>query len=108
MTRPLSSGTPGRSPMSHGKGRFANPDSDFTRADLPWDRAEDKRDVQLRRQAEARLDATNSAETIEDMYTTKGNPDAFGPDNPLVQERPHRRPNVFKQPVVRHGVNRES
>lgn len=42
MTRPLSSGTPGRSPMSHGKGRFANPDSDFTRADLPWDQAEDK------------------------------------------------------------------
>lgn len=107
MSAPLSSGRPGRSEYSHGKGKFANPESDYTRGELPWEPGQDKRDVQLRLQAEKRLDATNSVETVEEMYTAKGNPDAFGPDAPLVQEPVMRRPSVYKQPELRYGVYRE-
>lgn len=104
---PLSSGRPGRSEFSHGKGKYANPNSDFTRAELPWGPGEDKRDVHLQRQAELRYDATNEFETIEDMYVAKGNPDAFGPGPELVQERPLRPSGSYKQPIVRTGVDRE-
>lgn len=107
MTMPLNNGRPGRTERSHGKGRFAHPESDFTRPELPWEPGEDKRDIQLRRQAELRLDATNEHETVEEMYYAKGNPDAFGPGAPLVQESPNRPSGVYKQPVVRYGVTRE-
>lgn len=107
MSAPLSMGRPGRSEFSHGRGKYAHPDSDYTPDNLPWEQGEDKRDVGLHRQAELRLDATNETETIEEMHTALGNPDAFGPDAPLVQEKAVRRPNTYKQPVVRTGVYRE-
>lgn len=107
MTMPLSSGRPGRSEFSHGKGKFANPNSDATRAELKWAPGEDKRDVHLRRQAELRFDATNEFETIEDMYVAKGNPDAFGPGPELVQEQAVRPSGAYRQPNLRIGVDRE-
>lgn len=107
MSAPLSMGRPGRSEFSGGRGRFDNPGTDYTPDYLPWEKSEDKRDVALHRQAELRLDATNSTETVEEMHTALGNPDAFGPDMPLVQEPIVRRPTVYKQPIVRTGVNRE-
>ena len=117
MTLPLSnSGYPGRSERSHGKSRAPHPDSDYQsqRSELPWETADresgSKRGgftAQMRREAELRLDATNATEVVEDMLYVRGNPDAFGPDQPIVQEKLQRAPNVYKQPVPRTGVNRQ-
>lgn len=117
MTRPLSSSTPGPSEESHGRSRFAHPDSDYQtgRSSLPFGVAERNQGSKrggftaaMRLAAEKRLDATRSDENIEDMLYVKGNPDAYGPDQPLVQEPRVVAPAVFKQPVIRHGVDRQS
>lgn len=116
MTRSLSSGTPGPSEDSHGRGRFGHPDSDFQsgRAELAWavaDRNQGSKrggfTAAMRRQAELRTDGTRSDEIIEDMLYVKGNPDAYGPDQPIVQEPRRVAPAVFKQPVIRTGVDRQ-
>ena len=107
MTMPLNNGRPGRSQMSHGRGRFPHPDSNVHRPELVFPQGEDENDIQLRRQAELRLDATNANETVEEMYFAKGNPDAFGPGAPLVQEGPVTRTGSYPQPNYRTGVDRE-
>jgi hypothetical protein len=101
-------GRPSHTEMSFGASRFPDPTSDYqTGTNVPWAKGPDKKDMQLQRQAEARLDPTSTAETTQDMYTALGNPDMFGPDQPLVQEKPNIRKNTFKQPVIRTGVSRE-
>ena len=106
----LSSGTPGRSEFSHGRGYVADPQSDFqsARSILPFGQGQDKKDQMRDRIAMNRLDATNSQEVaIPDNYYALGNPDAFGPGPALVQEKINRPAGVLPQPVYRTGVNRE-
>jgi hypothetical protein len=116
MTLPLSSGTPGKSERSHGRSRFAHPDSDYQsqRTELPFEVSDrnqgSKRGgftADMKRQAELRLDATNSTETVEEMLYVLGNPDAFGPDQPIVQEKMNRAPSVYKSNTPRTGVYRQ-
>lgn len=102
-------GKVGRTEMSFGAGRFAEPKSDFqSQRNLPWAQGEDKRDNMLRQQSEARTDPTNSAERIEDMPYVLGNPDMYGPDQPLIQEKVVRPSRLKKQPVLRYGVDRQA
>lgn len=115
MSAPLSSDRPGRSEFSHGTSRFGHPDSDYQSArTLPWSVADrvggSKRGGltgDMIRQAQNRIDGTRSDEVIEDMLYVRGNPDAFGPDQPLVQEKRQVSPNRFKQPVIRTSVDRQ-
>jgi hypothetical protein len=109
MTIPLSSGRPGRSQMSHGKGMMAHPDSDAQSVrNLPWQTESDKHDATNRIRAELRSDPTNSAEVIiPDLYYAKGNPDIFGPAPAMVQEAAYTPPPTYKQPVLRYGVDRQ-
>lgn len=117
MTLPLrNTGDPGRTERSHGKGRFGHPDSDYQsqRTELPFEVAD--RDFgskrggftsDMHRQAELRLDATNSTEKTEDMLYVRGNPDAFGPDMPIIQESAVRPSGANRRYVPRTGVNRQ-
>lgn len=115
MSAPLSSDRPGRSEMSHGTSRFGHPDSDYqSPRKLPWEVAArnggSKRGGytgDMVRQAQNRTDVTRSDEVIEEMLYVRGNPDMFGPDQPLVQEKPQRTPAKFKQPVIRTSVDRQ-
>ena len=116
MTLPFSVGRPGKSERSHGKSRYGHPDSDFQsqRTELPWevtDRDQGSKrggfTAEMRRQAKLRLDATNTTETVEEMLYVLGNPDAFGPDQPIVQESVHRAPAVYKSNTPRTGVYRQ-
>jgi hypothetical protein len=59
------------------------------------------------RQAQNRMDSTRSDETEESMLYVRGNPDAFGPDAPMVQTKPQRSPAKFKQPKIRTSVDRQ-
>jgi len=116
MTMPLSSSNPPeRTEFSHGKGRAPHPDSDYqSQRNLPWETAErnggSKRggftgSMQL--QAQHRTDPTRSDEVIEQMLYAKGNPDMFGPDRPIVEDKVRRAPNVYRQPKIRYGVDRQ-
>ena len=115
MSAPLSSDRPGASEFSHGTSRFGHPDSDYQSArKLPWTIAERLGGArrggmtgEMIRQAQGRIDATRSDEVIENMLYVRGNPDAFGPDQPLVQEKAKRSPAKFKQPVIRTSVDRQ-
>lgn len=120
MTAPLSSGDPGRTEFSHGKGRFAHPDSDYQtqRPELPWEVADRNQGSKrggyttaMRMQAELRSDPTNALELAgadaEPMLYEYGNPDMFGPGPKLVQESARRPSGSYKQPVVRYGVDRQ-
>lgn len=118
MTAPLSSGRPGRSEFSHGRGRFAHPDSDYqTGAALPWEVADRNQGSKrggftqaMRQQAEMRTDPTNPIEAIgdqsEEMLYVKGNPDFYSDSETIVQEKTVRRSGVAKQPKYRYGVTR--
>lgn len=115
MSQPLSADNPGRSEFGHGKSRFAHPDSDYQSARaLPWTVADRVGGAKrggltgdMIRQAQNRIDATRSDEVIEEMLYVRGNPDAFGPDQPIVQEKVQRTPQRFKQPVIRTSVDRQ-
>jgi hypothetical protein len=103
----LKAGRPGRSEMSFGKGRFPDPRSDYqSQRNLVFPQGEDKRDVNLRRQKELALDATNPVEVFDDMAYVAGNPDTGYVRPPLVQEKPVFPPAVYKAPVWRYGVER--
>jgi hypothetical protein len=107
----LKAGRPGRSEMSHGKGKEIEPLSDFqsTRSSLPGPIGEHRRDALRDIQANNRSDPTNAAEVlIPDGYYINGNPDMFGPDNPLVQETAHRPVGQIPFPIYRTGVYREA
>lgn len=115
MSAPLSSDRPGRSEFSHGTSRFGHPDSDYqsTRA-LPWEVAQRNGGAKrggytgdMALMAQKRTDPTRSDEVIEEMLYVRGNPDMFGPDQPLVQEKPRRSPAKFKKPVIRTSVDRQ-
>src|SRR5574337_1688364 len=104
---PLKSGRPGRSEFSHGKGRFVDPRSDYqSQRNLIFPQGEDKRDVQLHRQSELSLDATNPLENVSDMPYNNGNADVY-PRPPLIQEKPQYPPAVYPQPIYRYGVDRQ-
>lgn len=115
MSAPLSADRPGRSEFSHGTGPYPHPDSDYQspRA-LPWEPA-GRRGGSRRggmtgdmiRRAQNRIDATRSDETEESMLYVRGNPDAFGPDAPLVSEKPQRPPVKFKKTIIRTSVDRQ-
>jgi hypothetical protein len=116
MTAPINpGGRPGRTEFSHGRSRAAHPDSDYqTGVPLPWEVAERNQGSKrggftqaMRQQAERRLDATNSHETVEEMLYVLGNPDTGAPDEPIVQEKIQLRPTTHKQPIVRDGVIRQ-
>lgn len=115
MSAPLSSDRPGRSEKSHGAGRFGHPDSDYqSHRRLPWEVAQrtggSKRGGMtgdMIRSAQNRIDATRSDEVIEEMLYVRGNPDAFGPDQPLVSEKAVRPSGRYKQPVIRTSVDRQ-
>lgn len=108
MSRPLSSGRPGKSEMSHGDGAYAHPDSDFqTARGLVFGVGEDKRDANRDYRAQKRLDATNPEEAVEDMLHVLGNPDSFGPGPKLVKESKNIPTGNYKQPTYRYGVNRQ-
>lgn len=118
MTMPLRKGaTPGPTEQSHGRSRAPHPDSDYQsqRTELPWevaDRAQGAKrggvTAQMYQEASKRLDATNNGERVEDMLYVNGNPDAFGPDEPIVKEKKRVAPRNYKQPVLRYGVDRQS
>jgi len=116
MTLPLSNGRPGKSERSHGRSRAGHPDSDYQsqRTELPWEVADrnqgSKRGgftAEMRRQAQLRMDATNATETEEEMLYVLGNPDAFGPDQPIVQEKANVAPAKYRQYTPRTGVYRQ-
>lgn len=108
MSRPLSSGRPGKSEFSHGDGAFADPRSDAqTARGLIFGVGEDSRDAQRDYRAQKRLDATNPEENVEDMLYVLGNPDAFGPGPKLVTEKPVVSSGKYQQPKYRYGVNRQ-
>lgn len=112
VTQPLRPGTPGRSEFSHGISRFADPRSDYTHPaviaiGIATGSAPDKMDVALQRQSEARSDPTNASEDLTRLMYQKGNPDMYGPDQPLVQERIQRKSGWYKQPKYRYGVARQ-
>lgn len=108
MSRPLSSGRPGKSEFSHGDGAFADPRSDLqTARGLIFGVGEDSRDAQRDYRAQKRLDATNSEEAVEDMLYVLGNPDGFGPGPKLVTEKPVLPRNNYQQPKYRYGVHRQ-
>lgn len=99
---------PGRSEMSHGKGRYVDPRSDYqSQRKLPFPVETDKRAASLQREAELRLDPTNPLELVNDMYYVNGNAD-FYPGEPLVQEPVQVAPSVYKQPIWRYGVDRQA
>lgn len=128
----LSSKNVGASEFSHGRNRHGNPDSDYQTGvnSLPFpiatnrgaggglpvevsggvgDAGGSKRGgttAELIRQAELRLDPTNSTETVDEMFTAKGNPDFYPDAQPLVSEVARVRPGNYKQPVVKTGVFR--
>lgn len=118
MTAPLSSGRPGRSEFSHGRGRFGHPDSDYqSGVKLPWEVADRNQGSKrggytqaMRQQAEMRSDPTNAEEVVgeqfEQMLYAKGNPDFYADSEPIVSEPAVRRATTFKQPVYRTGVDR--
>lgn len=115
MSAPLSASNPGDSEFSSGPGRHGHPDSDYQSARaLPWETAQ--RDGGSKRggytgamQLEAlkRSDPTRSDEVQESLLYVRGNPDMFGPDQPIVQTKAKRTPNKFKQPVIRTSVDRQ-
>ena len=115
MTMPLKANNPGESEFSHGKGRTPHPDSDFqTGVKLPWETAERNQGAKrggftqaMRQQAERNLDSTRVDEKLEDMLYVKGNPDTGSIGGPLVEVKAKKRPNTFKQPVIRDGVIRQ-
>ncbi len=108
MSRPLSSGRPGKSEFSHGDGAFANPGSDLqTARGLVFGVGEDSRDTQRLYRAQKRLDATNPDENVEDMLEVYGNPDGFGPGPKLVTEKAVLPKGNYKQPKYTYGVNRQ-
>ena len=117
MTMPLrNTGGSGPSERSHGSSRHGHPDSNYQsqRKELPFETSDrnfgSKRGgftAQMHREAELRLDATNATEKVEDMLYVRGNPDAFGPDQPIVQEKAKIASGVYKQAVPRTGVNRQ-
>lgn len=100
--------TPGRSQMSYGKGLAVNPHSDFqSNRALVFPHTEDKRDLVTHYRAELRMDATVGDETVEEMLYSEGNPDAFGPGLPLVQEEPVRPRGSHPLPKLRYHVDRQ-
>lgn len=115
MSAPLSSDRPGRSEMSHGTSRYGHPDSDYQSARaLPWEVAGrvggSKRGGftgEMSLMAQKRTDVTRSDEVIEEMLYVRGNPDMYGPDQPIVQEKVQRAPSKYKQPVIRTSVDRQ-
>lgn len=109
MTLPLSEGTPGRSEFGHGKGMMKHPDSDYqSQRQLPFTVQSDKHDATNIRRAEFRSDPTNGAEQIiPDMYYAAGNPDLYGPQPAMVQEKAQVAPGLYPQPVLRYGVDRQ-
>lgn len=106
----LISGTPGRSEMSHGRGRVTHPDSDFqSHRKLAFPQIEDSEDIHRNYMASMRIDETVPDDVIiPDMLYLNGNPDTFGPNPPLVQEKAHRPPALNPLPRYRTGVYRES
>ena len=91
MSAPLSAHEPGRTEMSFGTSRFSDARSDYqTGRNLPWQVGEDKRDVQREIQALNRSDPTNAVEDLVRMPYVNGNPDMYGPDEPMVKERVQR------------------
>ena len=115
MTAPLSSRRPGRTEFSHGTSRAPHPDSDFqSQRNLPWqisDRNQGSKrggfTAQMRREAEFRSDPTRADEDIESLLYVRGNPDMYGPDQLIVQEKPHRASGRYKQPQYRTSVDRQ-
>lgn len=121
MVNSLTPGDPGRTEFSHGKGRFAHPDSDYQsqRTELMFaiaDRNQGSKrggyTTAMRLAAELRSDPTNSQEiegnNAEPMLYEYGNPDMFGPGPKLVQDQVRRAPATYKQPTYRYGVDRQS
>ncbi len=108
MSNPLVNGRPGKTEFSHGKSRYAHPDSDFqSQRALPWDKGEDESDLVRDYHASLRSDPTNSMEDLSKMLYVRGNPDLYGPDETIVQEDrvlPHGK---YPQPVYRTGVTRQ-
>ena len=108
MSRPLSSGRPGRSEFSHGDGAYPHPDSDYqSQRSLVFGQEADKHDANRDYRMQKRLDATNPEEVLEDMLYVLGNPDAFGPGPKLVKEKKRVPGGNFKQPKYTYGVNRQ-
>jgi hypothetical protein len=89
---------------------MTEPKSDYQsyRGPFPWSTGEDRRDQQNDYIAHLRSDATNANEVIiPDNYYVPGNPDAFGPNPPMVQEDPNRPAGAIPLPIYRTGVYRE-
>jgi hypothetical protein len=108
MSNPLASGRPGKSQFSFGRSRYAHPDSDFqSQRSLPWEVGEDEADQVRDYHASLRSDPTNSMEDLSKMLYVKGNPDIYGPDQPIVQENPVRPAGRYPQPIYRTGVDRQ-
>jgi len=101
--------TPGRSEMSHGRGRYPDPRSDFqSNRNLVFPQGDDENDLVMAYQASLRTDATVPDDVImPDMLYVKGNPDAFGPGPELVQEKPNLPRGGYPQPFLRYGVIRD-
>lgn len=112
MSAPLSSGRPGRTQFSHGKGRYPHPQSDFqSQRNLPWEVGEDESDLVRGYHASLRSDPTNPYEDVSpngQMNYVKGNPDIYGPDETIIQEGPVRPAGKYPQPKYRTGVTRQS
>ncbi len=108
MTAPLQPGRPGRTQFSHGKSRYAHPDSDFqSQRNLPWELGEDEADLVRDYHASLRSDPTNSQEDLTKMLYVRGNPDIYGPDEPIIQEAPVQPGGRYPQPKYRTGVERQ-
>lgn len=116
MTMPLSNKKPPeRTGFDHGKSRAPHPDSDYqSQRNLPWETADRNGGAKrggftgsMQLQAQMRTDATRTDEIIEDMLYVKGNPDTGRPDEPIVQDRVRRPAPVYRQPVIRYGVDRQ-
>jgi hypothetical protein len=107
--QPLNGSTPGRTQLSFGRSRYANPRSDFQSGPqtLPWEVAEDHKDHVRDYHASLRSDPTNSEENLGLMLYVNGNPDLYGPDQPIVQEKAVKPAGRYKQPVPRTGVTRQ-
>lgn len=104
----LISGTPGASEFSHGKSRYAHPGSDFqTQRKLPWAQGENETDMVRDYHASLRSDPTNGEEDLSLMLYVKGNPDLYGPDEPIVQEPRVIPAGKYPQPRYRTGVSRQ-
>ena len=124
---PLKNRTPGGSEMSHGEGRYGNPDSDFQTntaagAALPFGVAERNGGSssggftnEMLMETLKRSDPTNSLEFsgdygvggAEGLLGAKGNPDIFGPGPALVVGRAQLPRGAKTRPTLPNGVYRQ-